>query len=335
MARFARGDEHLELVRDGCTIIEGTALGEARRALHDERAALIAYYTRIAELLDDRWHRTTPFVADLVTTEEPALVAAIDAGDPDALAVYTDWLLDRGDPRGELAALRAAEPLDARQIASLEKTRGVELFGPLAMLGRGWRDDAAFMWRRGWIDEITLQHAGAARVPPGELMHHVLHAPMARFARALTLDHWYARTLHECIAPCACTDRIRALRLRDRGCDRALLAALPALEELELLDDDWVPIGHPRVRRLRLTVDVGGPQLEGEWPSLVRLELVTRRTIGLLRCVHALLSPPPATLRELMIDATIERTEVAGNIVARVEDLRPHFDRFELTIREA
>ena len=282
MARFTRDGHEITLEREGNAIVEHAAFGRARRELHDERAALIAYYARIAELLDDRWIRATPFVDDLVASEEPALVAEVDAGDRDALAVYTDWLLDRGDPRGELAVLRAAPVPDARKIASLEKTRAVELFGPLATLGKRWRDQFTYVWRDGWIDEIVFHLVeDELRIPPDrEVMQHALHAPMARFARWLHVDVWYVTPIWECLGACTCITRIRGVRLDTVTIGyRVLLEALPALEELELLRTSIVEAGHPRVQRLVVTVDDDRLEIRGEWPALKTLEIVAKQRV--------------------------------------------------------
>lgn len=307
MARFTRGDEEITLVRAGRAIVERSAFGPAHRTLHDERAALIAYYARIAELLDDRWVRTSPFVEDLVHADEPALVADIDAGDRDALAVYTDWLLERGDPRGELAVLRNAPAPDARKISSLEKTRGIELYGPLSTLAPRWHEQFAYVWRDGWVDEIVFRQipvsTGQHLYMPAdrELMQHALHAPMARFARWLTVDDWYVTPIWECLGACTCMTKIRGLR-HDcvTICYRVMLEALPALEELELLRTSIVEAGHPRVRRLRVTVDEDRLDIRGEWPSLETLEIVCKQRVDAdqLAAVRERLSGVTITLRE-------------------------------------
>lgn len=191
MARFARGTEHLELLLAGATLVE-TTLMTAARTLHDERAAQIAYYLRNGEILEAGWRRTSRFVDDLLP--EPPLPFEPE-GDAER-AVLRDSLIERGDPRGELAALRAGRP-DARALGSLEKTRGIELFGLFALLPRAWRDQIAFGWRDGWIDEIAVSGS-----PHHEVVHAALHAPMARFARTLTLDESVT------LEPCACLARI-------------------------------------------------------------------------------------------------------------------------------
>jgi hypothetical protein len=327
MARFERGDLQIELVHEDTRVVEHTPYGSARRDLHDERAALIAYYARIADLLADRWIRTTPFVDDLVVAPEPTLVEAIDAGDRDALAVYTDWLIERGDPRGELAALRAASEPDERKIGSLEKTRGVELFGPLCMLPRTWREHFAYVWRQGWIDEVVFARVeqDVPLPPDAELMQHALHAPMARFARWLSVDTWYSTPIWECLGACSCLRRIRGLRYASAmACHREMLDALPALEELELLDCDSTSGGHRGVRRMRMHLRITSlAELAGEWPSLRRLELAADNSIALARSLKVLDLPQ---LREVVIEAD----ELVDDVVRMVVDRTAHLETLEI-----
>jgi hypothetical protein len=193
MARFVRLHEVAELVVDRTKLVERNVM-TAERALHDTRAARIAYYMRTVELIESGWRRTSRFADDLLETDELPFPIKDDA----ALEVYRDWLLERGDPRGELVALRSAEPLDTHAISSLQKTRGVELFGLFGMLPWALREEVGFLWRRGWIDEIVIPHRFRRFE---ELIHAALHAPMARFARYLTVDAAPAFT-------CSCLDRI-------------------------------------------------------------------------------------------------------------------------------
>ena len=327
MARFERDGQAIELVREGTTIVEHTAFGTAHRTLHDERAALIAFYARALELIAERWVRQTPFVDELVVVPEPELVAQIDAGDRDALDVYTDWLLDRGDPRGELAALRRADTADERKIASLEKTRGVELFGPLSMVPRTWREQFAYVWRSGWIDEVIFRQVDVeGRHPPDpELMQHALHAPMARFVRWLSVDLWYVTPIWECLGACTCLQRIRGVRYSGSvQCFREMLDQLPALEELELFEADTTTGGHPRVRRLRMAVRSDSTlDVRGAWPSLRRLELVVHSPLALLRSLSIFDIP---SLREIVIDADA----LGDDVVAAIVDRTAHAERIEI-----
>ena len=283
MARFTRtlgagGEDEVTIWLEDGALVERTTFGTARRELHDHRAALIAYYTRIAELLDLLYIRQTPFVDDLVVQPEPDLVRAIDTGDRDALTVYTDWLLERGDARGERATLT-----DPRAIATLEKTRGVELFGPLAFLDQRWKEQFTYVWKAGWVDEIWfhLREGDLRPNPPDrEVMQHALHAPMARFARWLRVDDWYVTPIWECLDRCTCLTTIRGIR-HDAvtNCFAEMLDALPALEELELLRTSITTGGHRNVTRMRVTVDDDPLLIRGEWPALRTLEIVAKQRV--------------------------------------------------------
>lgn len=84
------------------------------------------------------------------------LLAAVLAapGDDAARLVYADWLLEQGDPRGELIQLEcalAARPGDEALAARAEqvRVRCAAAFDKLV-------DDAPYVTRRGFIDEVTL-----------------------------------------------------------------------------------------------------------------------------------------------------------------------------------
>lgn len=238
MARFARaGMTEIDIVLEDRTIVEVTGDFRATDERHDDRAARIAYYQRIAELLEDGWRRVSRFEDDIfVPTDPPALITSIEANEPGALDVFIDWLLEHNDPRGELATLRAAAEPDPRKIQSLEKTRGLELFGPLSTLSRRWHEQFTFVWQAGWVDQIVFGRVtpNVGFLPPeAELMRHVMHAPMARFARRLVVDDWYVTPLWECLRDDPALARFRtvqlfdsALAVEDRAIARRRLEAL-------------------------------------------------------------------------------------------------------------
>ena len=274
MAQFRRGLDSVEMLVEGRAVLERTPRANARRDWHDERAALIAYYRRIAELLTTGWTRISSFADDLITADEPDLVTAINEGDRAALSVYTDWLLERGDPRGERAVLT-----DPKQIASLELTRGIELFGPSVMIPAAWRAQFTYVWRDGWIDEVWFHRDREAprNVNDEELMQHALHAPMARFARWLQIDAWYSAPPWERLAACTCLEHIRGARYPG-DIRRQLLESMPSLEELES-SGSRVFHGHPRIKRLQLMVANDSLDVLGEWPALKTIELVCQRQV--------------------------------------------------------
>jgi uncharacterized protein (TIGR02996 family) len=87
--------------------------------------------------------------------------------DLDARRVYADWLMDRGDPRGEyiVAATRLAENPDDEALADEVAAREVAL-GP-AVRGEAkveWRQDAGIL-RGGFLDEVDLRGERMAMAP--------------------------------------------------------------------------------------------------------------------------------------------------------------------------
>ncbi|HLL23719.1 MAG TPA: hypothetical protein VK427_16385, partial [Kofleriaceae bacterium] len=161
-----------------------------------------------------------------------------------------------------------------------------------------------------------LAFGRSASVPcERELMLHALHAPMARFARWLSLDAAYAQTLHDRVAPSPVLARIRGLRLQ--GHPLPVITALPNLEELELYDESAV--SHPQLRRLRVVIASPlGVSLDGALPALERIELVSRSALGLWRTL--MMYVPAQTVRTLAI-TTPALTE---HHLTRIASLRAH-----------
>jgi hypothetical protein len=282
-ARFAQSGTvfEIELAREQTELVErrlGPSSSVERRGFSDERAAIHAYFERIAELVETKWERRSPceHVEESATSE---LLEGVTAGDPTAIAVYNDWLLDRGDPRGELASLRAAEPDPevASEIELVEREHAIELFGLLAVLHPRYREQFELIWRNGWIDTVIARHkwfsdgGGMYGEDAREAVHHVLHAPMARFVRRLELDGSFA---HACATfrGCRHTRRIRAIRLVEaRSID--VIDAFPELEELETTA--IATRGHPSVRTLTLRAGRGAiVNLTDDWPRLQRLAII-------------------------------------------------------------
>src|SRR5262245_43129433 len=86
------------------------------------------------------------------------------AASPDDVAThraYADWLVEQGDARGELIQVQLAleqggsDELRQREAALLAEHQG-EWLGELAEHFEG-RDDITFSFRRGWLDEITVE----------------------------------------------------------------------------------------------------------------------------------------------------------------------------------
>lgn len=132
----------------------------------------------------------------------PKLAAQVDEGGDDAMLVYADWLVERGDPRGELAQLQlrlAAEPSkDKRKELkkaeqALLKQHGATWLGKLA----GYEDVLELEWRAGFIYKARLANThdrssefGEPKKPEIELeklLAMLLAEPSARFLRELVV----------------------------------------------------------------------------------------------------------------------------------------------------
>jgi hypothetical protein len=269
--RFAQSGTvfEVELAREGCDVVErrhGPTPSEERRPFPTEREANTAYYQRIAELVEIGWDRRS----GCETVDEPGdadLLAGVSAFDPDALAVYTDLLLERGDPRGELATLRATarDTAVTTRLAQLEHEHRGELFGALAMLPDGYREQFELVYRRGWIAEIHARYRWTVpKVDERAALYFVLHAPMTRFAHTLELDGSYATACLQ--LRCEHLGRFRTLRLTAGG-SMHVLDVLPGLEELVVGYN--AHRGHPGIRRLTITASPDGTvAFGGDWPAL-------------------------------------------------------------------
>ncbi len=273
----------IELAREGCEVVErrlGSSAGIERRRFPSELGADVAYHERMAELVETQWRRRSP-CEDRPDRADAELIEAVAGGEAMAAQVYNDWLLDRDDPRGELASLRAQRDVgsnadvDAR-IAEVEREHGVELFGLLAVLHVRFRAQFELVWRHGWIHGVIARHKwfsdgpGMDGADTREALHHLLHAPMARFVRELDLDTRFADACSS-FTSCVHFDRIRRIRLRGVG-QTSVLDAFPSLEEVEL---PVTAASHPRVHTLTIHVEDGRElRLAGAWPALRRLTLV-------------------------------------------------------------
>src|SRR5262249_30315741 len=152
------------LVREGRVVHETGRYGVRRDTHPGETDARAAFERRAIALVGDGWQLVepdgdlgTPVAADPV--QEHAILDAIDDR-PERLAVYTDWLLERGDPCGELASLRARHERDRdRNLGALiqraELAHDRALFG-LAHVAPSPRGVVRPVWRDGWIDAFDI-----------------------------------------------------------------------------------------------------------------------------------------------------------------------------------
>jgi uncharacterized protein (TIGR02996 family) len=263
---------------------------------------------------------------------EQAIEADLDDDEP--RIVYGDWLLERGDPRGELVAIQAklakgpVKPAVQLREQELLADHSNELYGPFDEILHD-RRSVRIDWRLGFFDEIELCLPDEALHPHVQLL---VALPSARFLRRLVLgtatrydkalqavarlpptlrsltiasQHSYAydlqpQTLGRLDVICSRHPKLQKLAL---VVDRDPLAGLGGLLALEQLDI-W-------------THELGWRQLEAigsaSWPALTTLGLaIGSRAAATAHDVAALLDaarfPKLAQLRlgRLSLEAAAE-----------------------------
>ncbi|MBM4782060.1 MAG: TIGR02996 domain-containing protein [Archangiaceae bacterium] len=245
--------------------------------------------------------------------QRDAFEAAIEAApdDPQAFAVYGDWLAQSGDARGELIALQLLPSLDRRQrerVKALLYEPGIRcLAGPVAQ------------WRWGFVHTATLmrQQAPGERIELERLLAH----PSMRFVRALSLGQ---------------EPMTESLRVLEQAAPRVLLAL--TIYSPRTLELTTIPTTLPALEQLHLSV----PELSGTLPALARLSSLEIAFLGWtqttakqlfesngarLRSVKLIVSGEvePATVRDVLalpaLEAlTIEASEMGVDAVAALEE---------------
>lgn len=109
---------------------------------------------------------------------EAAILASPDAREP--YLVYGDWLLEQGDPRGELVALQTRLAQEPDNVALRERERAL-----LALHSRGWLGsfvrDFDGEWQLGFVRALSLSRVSAAS------WHELRTLPAFRFVRRLSV----------------------------------------------------------------------------------------------------------------------------------------------------
>lgn len=110
--------------------------------------------------------------------------------DPEARAVYGDWLSSAGHPRGELCALMCESTVEATaRLHDLLSRHERELLGPLAeRLG----DELWLELGSGFVERLWLAPAELSKERATVTIETVLAHPSARFLRTLRVEHSYA-----------------------------------------------------------------------------------------------------------------------------------------------
>jgi len=322
---FSRSDRtfQLELTRDGCALIEHMHVGNrepVRTTFATEQEAIRAHREKVVALIvDEGWQVASVYddaawpVARDLAMEQGILDAEDDRRE--RLAVYTDWLIERGDPCGELAALRgrgdrSAPGLD-EAIAQHEALHADALFGPICALpattgprGLVWR------WEDGWIEGFELDSA------PATLLNLALHSPMARFVRRLVIRWRFSEAIGPSLAMWPRRDQIRVLELQHASKHaHEIIDALPQLLQVAMPAGSRTPSGHATVRRLELAIDNEHCALHGQWPALQVLRL--RAISDAPRLDEMLLGSQLPEVRELELAGTRNGVAALASALAR------------------
>jgi uncharacterized protein (TIGR02996 family) len=128
-----------------------------------------------------------PDEAGQVLHRQAAFEARIEAR-PDALEgyqVYADWLLEQGDPWGELIALQVAKETTAADRLLERQTQ--QLFGPLTFAVR-FRD-LTVTWRDGFIRSAQVLERPDSNEPAAGVVSELLRSRLSRFLRELRLGN--------------------------------------------------------------------------------------------------------------------------------------------------
>jgi len=280
---FSRTDRTFqrELIRDGRVLIDQIHLGTlepTRIEFATEQEAIEAHRKMVVKwIVEEEWQvvAVNDDAAWPVARDPGMEQAILDASDDrrERLAVYTDWLIERGDPCGELAALRARADRDALELVeaiSLHEAQHADaLFGPISALpattgprGLIWH------WQDGWIEAFELDNATAT------VLNLSLHAPMARFVRRLIVRWRFSPAIGPALAMWPRKSQIRVLQLLHASTHaHEILDQLPGLEQVAMPAGSRTPKGHAMVTSLELAIDKEHSELLGSWPALRHLRL--------------------------------------------------------------
>lgn len=242
--------------------------------------------------------------------DQARLIAAIVA-DPDAAHawdVYRDWLLDRGDPRGEWIAAALASNDD--HVAVKPPVEDDLLMSPRLLEQSHLLQ---FSWWRGFIRGASL--VGAMDDPPTfKTLDALLGDPHAALLADLELVHPITETVPLWEAVVAREPRsITTVIAANLGAGGARLAALPSLDTLVLVGrgafrptveiiETVVELTHPSLRSLETGGDACPALLSGRFdlPRLVHLNWGSADD-GVLTSPDSFLHRPPPSLRTLTI----------------------------------
>lgn len=273
------------------TGLEGPALDAEHARVRD---AAFQLRTQI-----EAWQRTQALSKPNVPeVRDEALEAAIerDLDNDTPFLVYADWLLSKGNPRGELIALQAAGKERKTSEAALRRKLLPQLLGPLL----GYEDRLAETWRLGFIETIRIEATRADEAGGVDLMkllEPALRLPSTRFLRELTIalpsvhEAEVIPRMHAALAAGGVRPALRKLAFVTNGEEEMLswtsagelagfATLFPNLETLAVEAGGYALTtpNFPRLKSLVLqtcgmTADNLAAISAADWPSLEQLEL--------------------------------------------------------------
>ncbi len=303
-----KGTEYVELHIDGARVrTEKGKVGKSKNGeatYKTERAA----ESRFARAIESAKAKGFVHVSTMRQTIANADMEAAIAAKPDDVALrvaYGEWLIERGDPRGELFAIqrKIAEAKQAEVLALKKHERALLaahsslLYGTLDELLQieGQRPVVRAVWKLGFLDEIELRlsEGGMPSFPKlSEAVRVVAGLPSARLLRRLVLGGSAsdyrpalkeARALPRTLRSLCVTGQLWGEytpgdhRIGDLA---ALCGTHTELEELDMRigKEPLAGLAHPNLVTLDLWTNQLGPRAlqslaRAPWPSL--------RTLGI------------------------------------------------------
>jgi uncharacterized protein (TIGR02996 family) len=221
------------------------------------------------------------------STEKQLLAAVLASPRDDApRLVYADWLMEKGDPRGELIARQVRDP-DGPEDITEEQCRA---WFPLR------KKDMTVWFRRGFAEKIQIRKVGELDLLGKILAEHpVEHLELADVDRG------------KAIAKLAASPHLGSIRKLTTvtghltaGMIESLLGAKKqAIEELNIEDD----------------FDLDGAQLIARWPNLTRLG-IHRFALKLSHALPIVRGPVLTTVRSLGLGTMHDRGKDVSALAA-------------------
>ncbi len=212
----------------------------------------------------------------------PQLEAAIvkDRSD-DGYLVYGDWLMEQGDPRGALAAIKGTDNKAQNKASALAWKNRQFFYGPWAIftVEKPQEDDAiSATWKQGWMDTLRLSATNSWRVDRitvsdcADLVRNIPKVASARLLRELVIgcpvgesEFTFGNTIKELVKAMPSMPNLRRLVLGDFTYEDSELS----WSHLGSLKDFWKVAGKLEYLKIHAgSMDLGkidAPELRELW----------------------------------------------------------------------